>query len=931
MNYGAENHPSCAIVSDRPRLFVACCVLWSAVLCAMSSPALASVLPAGFSESPVAAGLSSPTAMQVAPDGRLFICEQDGQVRVVRDGVLLPTPFVTLPVHAAGEQGLLGIALDPAFDSNGFVYVYYTAVSPAIHDRVSRLTANGDVAASGSEIVILDLDPAGVTSRNGGALRFGPDGALYIGVGDHGRGSRAQSPATGHGKVLRIYPDGAIPADNPRLSAGTSEQRAIWASGLRSPSAINVHARTGTTLINDAGSGWNEINEAVPGANYGWPLTEGRRARSASLAGPRYSYEVDRAGGRACGLTGGAFYDPDLMAFPSEYYDTYFFADSCDGSIRRLNLADGTVETFATGLTGPGDLQVSRDGVLYYLVRGSGGLGGVVYRIGFGEMAPSGLESTSARTVTSSAGALSTADTTRIVVSTIDQFRAALNSARPGTVIALNPGVYSGGTFKANLTGTAAEPIVIEAADPANRPIIRGGGNGLQLSDPAYVTLRRLIFEGQTANGINIDDFGTFATPAHHVVLSEITVRNMVASGNSDGIKLSGVQDFVIENATIVKWGTGGSAIDMVGCHRGVIQNSYFSHSDTEGGTGPQMKGGSTNIAIRNNRFEHAGVRAVQIGGLTGLQFFRPQPPANYEARNCIVENNVFIGSEAAVTFVNVDGSTFRYNTIYRPTRWVLRILQENRTAGFVPSRNGVFSNNIVYWRGSDLPMGAANVGSATAPATFTFTRNWWYRVDAPASSKPSLPSAESGGVYGIDPQFVNPGIDLHLRTGSPATTYGAYANLTVTPPPLPPPPPVGTGTGLRGEYFSNLGFTGLVMTRIDPTIDFIWQGGAPTGMDGNTFSVRWTGRVQAAFSETYTFYTQSDDGVRLWVNGVLLINNWTNHANREDRASISLTAGQSYSVRLEYFENTGSAVMRLLWSSPSTAKAVIPTARLSP
>ena len=448
MNYGAENHPSCAIVSERPGLFLACCVLSSAVLCAMSSPALASVLPAGFSESPVAAGLSSPTALQVAPDGRLFICEQDGQVRVVRDGALLPTPFVTLPVHVAGEQGLLGIALDPAFDSNGFVYVYYTAVSPAIHDRVSRLTAHGDVAAPGSEVVILDLDPAGVTRRNGGALRFGPDGTLYIGVGDHGRGGRAQSPATSHGKVLRIYPDGAIPADNPRLSAGTSPQRAIWATGLRSPSAISVHARTGTTLINDAGNGWNEINEAVPGANYGWPLTEGRRARNASLAGPRYTYEVDRAGGHACGLTGGAFYDSELMAFPAEYYDTYFFADSCDGSIRRLNLADGTVETFATGLTRPGDLQVSRDGVLYYLRRGSGGLGGAVYRIGFGEMAPSGLESTSARSVTSSAGAVSTADTTRIVVSTTDQFRAALNSARPGTVIALNPGVYSGGTSR---------------------------------------------------------------------------------------------------------------------------------------------------------------------------------------------------------------------------------------------------------------------------------------------------------------------------------------------------------------------------------------------------------------------------------------------------------------------------------------------------
>jgi hypothetical protein len=284
----------------------------------------------------------------------------------------------------------------------------------------------------------------------------------------------------------------------------------------------------------------------------------------------------------------------------------------------------------------------------------------------------------------------------------------------------------------------------------------------------------------------------------------------------------------------------------------------------------------------------------------------------------------VFIGSEAAVAFVNVDGSTFRYNTIYRPTRWVLRILQENRTAGFVPSRKGVFSDNIVYWHGSDLPIGAVNVGSATDPASFTFTRNWWYRADAPGSSKPSLPSPETLGVYGIDPQFVNGGGgDLHLRVGSPATAYGAYATTTAVPP--------AAGIGLRGEYFNNADLTALLMTRIDSTVDFNWGTGAPPGLGVDTFSVRWTGRVQAAFSETYTFYTQSDDGVRLWVNGALLINNWTAHSLREDRASLSLVAGQTYDVRLEFFEQAGAAAVRLLWSSVSTPKVVVPGARLFP
>src|SRR3712207_797005 len=120
-------------------------------------PAAATV-PAGFSEKLVASGLTSPTAMQFAPDGRLFVAEQTGRLRVIKDGVLLPTPFVTLTVNASGERGLLGVAFDPGFATNRFVYVYYTATTPTLHNRISRFTANGDTAVAGSEAIILELD-----------------------------------------------------------------------------------------------------------------------------------------------------------------------------------------------------------------------------------------------------------------------------------------------------------------------------------------------------------------------------------------------------------------------------------------------------------------------------------------------------------------------------------------------------------------------------------------------------------------------------------------------------------------------------------------------------------------------------------------------------------------------------------------------------
>src|SRR5687767_2129522 len=148
---------------------------------------IAATIPAGFTETLVASGLSSPTAMQFAPDGRLFVCEQGGRLRVITSaGVLLTTPFLTLSVNSAGERGLLGVAFDPSFSTNPYVYVYYTVpdtqTTPAVpaHNRISRFTANGNVAVAGSEVVLLELDNLSTaTNHNGGALAFGADGKLY--------------------------------------------------------------------------------------------------------------------------------------------------------------------------------------------------------------------------------------------------------------------------------------------------------------------------------------------------------------------------------------------------------------------------------------------------------------------------------------------------------------------------------------------------------------------------------------------------------------------------------------------------------------------------------------------------------------------------------------------------------------------------------
>lgn len=335
-----------------------------------------------------------------------------------------------------------------------------------------------------------------------------------------------------------------------------------------------------------------------------------------------------------------------------------------------------------------------------------------------------------------------------------DGLRRAVAEARPGSTIRLAPGDYAGGVFARDLHGRPGEPIVIRAADPERPPVFRGGSFSFQLSRASHVELRDLVVEGSSDNGINIDDGGDLTSPSHHVVLAGLTVRDIGPGGNHDGIKLSGVADFRVEGCTFDRWGRGGSGVDMVGCRDGEVVDSTFRHGDEEGANAVQMKGGTQSVAVRRCRFEHAGERAVNLGGSTGLPFFRPRPEG-FEARNLVVEDCTFIGSGAAIAFVGVDGAEVRRNVIYRPKRWAFRILQENRGEGFVPSRAGKVEGNLIVYRADEM-RAAVNVGDRTAPESFTFAGNAWYALDAPGRSRPSLPTPEAGGVYGVEPHFID-------------------------------------------------------------------------------------------------------------------------------------------------------------------------------
>jgi glucose/arabinose dehydrogenase len=315
--------------------------------------------------------------MEFAPDGRLFVAEQRGTLRVVKAGGTLAT-FLNISgrVDSRGERGLLGVAFDPAFSKNHYVYLYFTqratGTAPA-HNRVIRVTANGNRAVAGSEKLILRLNNlSSATNHNGGAIHFGRDGKLYVAVGENDNGANAQSLRNLKGKMLRINKDGTIPQSNPFYNRATGRNRAIWALGLRNPFSFAIQPHTGKMFINDVGEErWEEINRGVAGANYGWPRYEGPES-DPNYRNPVFAYRQGSTNTTGCAITGGAFYNPPMRQFPRSYVGDYFFADLCSGWIRRLDSATGAVSGFATGLSGPVDLKVSKDGSLYYLSRGGG-------------------------------------------------------------------------------------------------------------------------------------------------------------------------------------------------------------------------------------------------------------------------------------------------------------------------------------------------------------------------------------------------------------------------------------------------------------------------------------------------------------------------------------------------------------------------------
>ena len=364
------------------------------VLASAADVARAAIVPSGFIDQTLATGLTNASTLAIAPDGRVFVGLQGGLIRVVKNGFLLAAPFAALPANSTFERGLLAMAVDPDFSSNNFLYVNYSATNPAVAgtfiQRVSRLTATGDVMIAGSETVLLETDSFTVDREVGGGLAFGSDGTLFAGMGQSGPSANAQVTNSLFGKILRLNKDGSIPADNPFFNQNTGKNRAIWALGFRNPFVIATQPGVGRIFVNDVGSGGSvareEINDGVAGFNYGWPTCEGAcGVANPALRNPFFAYARVGAAGNV--ITGGVFYNPPVTPFPTQYVGKYFFGDYIAGWIRLLDPFTTNVTEFATNFPSLVSLQVGPDGALYYLTRGgapgsgSGSVGRIAHEL----------------------------------------------------------------------------------------------------------------------------------------------------------------------------------------------------------------------------------------------------------------------------------------------------------------------------------------------------------------------------------------------------------------------------------------------------------------------------------------------------------------------------------------------------------------------
>lgn len=778
-------------------------------------------LPEGFVEQLIAGNLD-PTDMVIADDGRLFITIKSGKILIVQEGVLQQEPFLLLDVDNSNERGLGHMVLDPDFEQNNYYYVYYT-VPGQNFNRVSRFTANGNFTTPGSELILLDLDPLAGSIHNAGDMVFGQDGKLYISVGDGANSANAQSFNNLLGKILRINADGSIPSDNPFFSstAVTGKNKAIWALGLRNPFSMDMQLGTGRIFVSEVGaSAFEEINEILPGKNYGWPGIEGMRTTQPmplNYKDPIFVYPHGDGLNAGCAVVGAAFYNPATPEFPQSYLGKFFFGDFCNGYIKALDPATNQAEVFITGINRPLAILTAPDGSLYYLARA--GLGG-------------GSEQD-------------------------------------------NTASNNGTLWKVNYTGSGIPSVSVQPMD-----VLVPVGEAATFTVAASGT-QPITYQWQE-NSVDIPGATASSYTVANAMLADEGKLYRCRVGNSIGSTLSNSATLHVTTNTrpvpVILDPVEGStyaAGDML----------VFSGSATDAEDG-LVPASSLSWKIDFHHDMHTHPALPSLPGVEGSSFAIPR----------VGETSANVWYRVYLTATDQGGLS---KTTYRdvlPRKGLINI--NTKVAGLKINLDGQL---------------------ITTPAAVISVVGLTRTVEAPL-----LQSNEGGDFLFSKWEDGKPRLFAFDVPEGDVSFLAEYDQV-----------PQGNGTGLTGFYFNkqDMAFNGPpTFIRTDPTINFNWGTGSPVPgiIDNDIFTVQWVGEVLPQFSEKYTFFFTSDDGVRLWVNDQLLIDKWIPQAATEWSGDIDLAAETKYPIRIEYFEAGGEAVARLAWKSSSLPKQVISAKQLS-
>jgi glucose/arabinose dehydrogenase len=895
----------------------------------------------------------SPTELAVAPDGRVFYLELGGTVKVYKPETGSIVVAGQLEVFRNFEDGLLGITLDPDFVSNHWLYLFYSPAGAAPKQNVSRFTVVGDALDMQSEKILLEIPvQREQCCHSAGSLAFGPDGNLYIAAGDNtnpfasdgyapiderpGRSAwDAQKSSSNtndlRGKVLRITPqaDGTytIPDGNLFPKDGSTGRPEIYAMGMRNPYRISIDAKTGWLYWGDVGpdaqipnanrgpQGLDEWNQARGPGYFGWPYFIGNNQAyrdfdfATGVSGDYFDYNApvnnspnntgsqqlppaqpawiwypygpsqefpELATGGRTAMAGPVYhFDPNLQSerkLPAYYDETLFIYEWSRNWIMEVKLDDEgdilEINPFLPSFEfrAPIDMEIGPDGAIYMLEWG----------IGFGFNNPD-------------------ARLTRIDY----------------------------------VAGNRA-PIVKAKATPSSGSVpltVQFSSEGSFDPDPDDTITLAWSFKGDsTINSTEPNPQFTYVDAGDYVAQLTVTdsegksaVANVpiTAGNNAPVVTITepvsggffGWGDSIRYQINVTDAEDGSTNNGGIACEEVVLQ-PFLGHDEhghpldqyhgcdgvfvTASGHG---SGGDNVFYVVSAAYTDKG--APPAGSLTGKAEHLLQPKRK-QAEHFLSQSGIQLETTG-------DWAGGGQNIGY---------VEHGDYVSYQPM-NLQNINFITYRVASQGPGGRIEVhvdapdGNLISTAIVEPTGAWQTYRDVTTTI------LDPGGTHELFFVFLrNPG-DVGLFNVNWMDFHGA--GISVVSP--------GAPDGLQATYYDNADLTRPSVTRKDPMINFNWGEGPPDPAIGNdTFSVRWTGWVEAQFNQSYRFYTRSDDGVRLWVNNNLIIDKWIDQPVTEwSSAAVALRRGVRYPIKMEFYDNSGTAQVDLLWSSPSTRKTTVP------